>query len=71
VVLAAAAPSVQVRDTIGAGDAFTAALALGLAGGEADTDAARWLRRCCALGAFVASQDGAQPDYEPGRVFGE
>jgi fructokinase len=71
VVHAAAAPPVRVRDTIGAGDAFTAALALGLARGEANTDPARCLRHCCALGAFVASQDGAQPDYEPRSVLGE
>jgi fructokinase len=53
-----AAPAVQVRDTVGAGDAFTAALVLG------------WLRGCsleaigehaCQVAAYVCSQAGATP----------
>jgi fructokinase len=68
-VFTAAAPKVAVRDTIGAGDAFTAAFTLGLVNGEAARDPQTLLARACRLGAFVASQDGAQPDYDPARLF--
>ncbi len=62
-------PSVEVRDTIGAGDAFTAALLDGVLRGGPQAWEKR-LRRACALGAFVASRDGAQPAYEPSKVPG-
>jgi fructokinase len=56
-----------VRDTVGAGDAFTAALVAGrLRFPEASWP--RLLRAACALGAFVASRDGAQPDYGDFRL---
>lgn len=63
-------PPVTVRDTIGAGDAFTAALLDGFlaAGGRPDWPAA--LARACRLGAWVASQSGAQPPYPAGGVPG-
>lgn len=70
-VFRAAAPPVVVRDTIGAGDAFTAALVAGLC--ETASVAVDWeplLRRACALGAFVASRDGAQPSYAASDVPG-
>ncbi len=56
----AAAPDVKVRDTIGAGDAFTAALVHGLLRKD-ETDCTAILSRATALGSFVASQDGAIP----------
>lgn len=57
-------PRVEVRDTIGAGDAFTAALLAGRLGyGDTEPDWPHLLARACALGAFVASRDGAQPSY--------
>lgn len=56
-------PHVVVRDTIGAGDAFTAALVDGLLRCPVEPDWTRLLPRACALGAFVASHDGAQPEY--------
>ena len=59
----ASAPAVTVRDTIGAGDSFTAALVAGRLRAGAKPDWARHLRTACTLGAFVASKDGAQPDY--------
>jgi fructokinase len=66
----AASPPVIVRDTIGAGDAFTAALLDGwLCSGER-ADWAALLARACALGAFVAGRDGAQPEYTPADVWG-
>lgn len=68
-VVFAAAPKVTVRDTIGAGDAFTAMLTTGIVNDDASRDPEKLLRRCCALGAFVASQDGAQPDYDARQVL--
>ncbi len=62
-------PSVIVRDTIGAGDAFTAALLDGVLRDDG-RDWEKRLRRACALGAFVASRDGAQPAYDPADVPG-
>lgn len=52
----ATTPKVQVKDTVGAGDAFMAALVHGLVAGD-DIDAA--LQAACERGAKVASQDGA------------
>jgi len=59
----ASTPAVTVRDTIGAGDSFTAALVAGRLRAGAKPDWTRHLRTACTLGAFVASKDGAQPDY--------
>lgn len=53
--------SVQVRDTVGAGDAFTAALLAGLL--SAKQANAAIVAQACRLGEYVASQDGATPDY--------
>lgn len=58
----ASAPAIVVRDTIGAGDAFTAALVHGLL--TAPGEDAAILERACALGALVASLPGGQPDYD-------
>lgn len=60
---AARAPAVVVRDTIGAGDAFMAAFLDGVLRDPAAPDWQRILERSCLLGAWVASKDGAQPDY--------
>ena len=54
----------RVVDTVGAGDAFTAALALGLAGGG-DLDTIN--RTACRVAAFVCSQSGATPRL-PGEL---
>ncbi|MCD2196995.1 ribokinase [Actinomycetospora endophytica] len=51
-------PPVDAVDGTAAGDAFTAALAVGLAGGLDDGSA---LRRACAVGALTATRAGAQP----------
>ena len=51
---------VQVRDTVGAGDAFLAALLAGLLDGKDDGAV---LRQANLIGAYVASQPGAVPEY--------
>lgn len=66
----ASSPTVKVRDTIGAGDSFTAALLDGILRAETKPDWEMLLARACALGAFVASRDGAQPEYAPADVPG-
>lgn len=62
------APPVAVRDTVGAGDAFTAALVAGRMRRAESPDWSRILRAACSLGAFVASRDGAQPAYGDFRI---
>jgi ribokinase len=57
-----AAPKVTVASTVGAGDAFCAALVLAVLGRQPD-DAA--LRTACAVGAAAAASDDTQPAFEP------
>ena len=57
-VASATPPDVDAVDGTAAGDAFTAALALGIATGLDDGAA---LRRACAVGALTATRAGAQP----------
>lgn len=61
--LSAAVPEVEVADTVGAGDAFTAAYLDAFLKGEAEEAC---LERAVKLGAFVAGRNGAQPDYGDG-----
>ena len=58
----AAAPHVEVKDTVGAGDAFLAGLMVGLTRG---IDHQRVLEIACRLGAYVASHYGATPLLPP------
>lgn len=58
--------SIEVVDTIGAGDAFTAATVVGIVSGLSVEDA---LERANRLGAFVASQSGGQPIYDPRAIM--
>lgn len=60
-------PEMATKDTIGAGDAFTSCLTEGLLRGLPTETI---LERAVVLGSFVASQSGAQPDYDPDEVFG-
>jgi fructokinase len=63
--VAATAPSVDVVDTIGSGDAFGAALVDGiLAGVPADAV----LRRSISLGALVATRPGGTPAWQPAEL---
>ncbi len=65
-LIQAKSPPVEVRDTVGAGDSFTAALTAGLVRGD---DPQELLERACKLGAYVASCDGAIPDYDPAELL--
>lgn len=56
-VATAQPPAVQVVDTIGAGDAFTAALVVGMVSGLTPQ---RALQRACLVGALTATRAGAQ-----------
>jgi fructokinase len=58
----APAPHVEVKDTVGAGDAFMAGLMVGLTRG---IDHQRVLEIACRLGAYVASHYGATPLLPP------
>lgn len=51
---------VRVVDTVGAGDAFLAAVLFGLSAGREDDEI---LEQANLLGAYVATQPGAIPDY--------
>lgn len=57
---------VQATDTVGAGDSFLAALIAGLSKKQPPQKA---LEFACGLGAFVASQHGAVPDYSEKDIF--
>lgn len=67
--LVAAAEGVRttVRNTVGAGDAFCAALVCGLLRGDAEADA---LARACAVGAAAVADDASQPALEPLDAYG-
>jgi fructokinase len=56
---------VEVADCVGAGDAFTAALAVGIKRGEPPAAVAR---RANLVGAFVASRAGATPRYSAAEL---
>ena len=61
-LIVAPAPHVEVKDTVGAGDSFTAGLMIGLTRGA---DVQSVLENACRVGAFVASQNGATPVFPP------
>ena len=52
---------VEVRDTVGAGDAFLATLLAGLIEGRSDEEL---LQRANLMGAYVATREGAVPTYQ-------
>lgn len=60
----ASAPTVNAIDTVGAGDAFTAAITVALCEGRDIRDALAW---ACAAGALAATRRGAQPSLPTRR----
>lgn len=58
---------VEVKDTVGCGDAFLAGFLSPLIDGRGPEDCLDFASR---LGAFVATQEGACPDYDPALLFG-
>lgn len=56
---------VSVADTVGAGDAFLATFVKGLL---TDAEVQPLIERACAVGAYVASQRGANPEYNVEKV---
>ncbi|MEJ7678187.1 MAG: PfkB family carbohydrate kinase [Segetibacter sp.] len=54
---------VSIKDTVGAGDAFFAAMIDALL--KDDFDPLKALNKATELGSWVASQQGAQPNYNP------
>jgi len=61
----AGAPRVDVADTVGSGDAFAAALAVGLDEGMVPEELARF---CNLAGAYVATRAGATPPLDRGAL---
>lgn len=53
-------PQVKVKDTVGAGDSFTAAMAIGFANGDS---LSKIHKKAVEISAFVCTQNGAMPDY--------
>jgi len=60
------APKVEVADTVGAGDAFTAGF-LSARLNECSLEGS--LEKALKLGGFVAGRSGAQPSYDPAEIF--
>jgi fructokinase len=56
---------VEVRDTVGSGDAFLATLLAGLLEGKDDGE---MLEGANLMGAYVATQPGAVPTYHADRI---
>ncbi|MDF2989961.1 MAG: sugar kinase, ribokinase family [Microbacterium sp.] len=67
--LVASAPGVAstVRNTVGAGDAFCAALVCGLLRGDDEAEA---LARACAVGAAAVADEASQPALGPLDTYG-
>ena len=56
---------VEVADTVGAGDAFLATLIAGLL---SEQPPQQILEKACAIGAYVATHQGANPVYDPDKI---
>jgi fructokinase len=59
-------PKVQVKDTVGAGDSFTAAMIVGFAKGD---PLKKIHQKAIDISAFVCTQDGAMPEYDAIQIF--
>ncbi len=56
---------IQLADSVGAGDAFLGGLISAIIEGKSPEDAITY---ACAVGAFVASKEGATPDYNHSEI---
>ncbi len=59
-------PRVQVKDTVGAGDSFTAAMIISFAKGESLNELHQ---KAVDISAFVCTQDGAMPEYNEIQIL--
>ena len=59
-------PKVQVKDTVGAGDSFTAAMIVGFAKGDSLNEIHQ---KAVDISAFVCTQDGAMPEYNDNQIL--
>lgn len=59
-------PKVLVKDTVGAGDSFTAAMIVGYAKGE---PLRKLHQKAVDISAFVCTQDGAMPEYNEIQIL--
>lgn len=66
-VASAAGVPTTVRNTVGAGDAFCAALVVGLLRGDAEADA---LARACTVGSAAVADEASQPALGPLDTYG-
>lgn len=66
-VAAAAGVATTVRNTVGAGDAFCAALVVGLLREDSEADA---LARACAVGSAAVADEASQPALGPLDTYG-
>lgn len=57
---------VQVKDTVGAGDSFTAAMIVGFANGAPLNELHQ---KAVDISAFVCTQDGAMPEYKEIQIL--
>ena len=58
-------PKVLVKDTVGAGDSFTAAMIVGFARGNSLYDIHK---KAVEISAFVCTQEGAMPEYKQVQI---
>lgn len=59
-------PKIKVKDTVGAGDSFTAAMIVGYARGE---PLRKFHQQAVDISAFVCTQVGAMPEYDDIQIF--
>lgn len=59
-------PKVDVKDTVGAGDSFTATMIVGFAKGDSLQELHK---KAVGVSAFVCTQDGAMPQYTKELIF--
>lgn len=59
-------PQIRIKDTVGAGDSFTAAMVVGYARGESLNELHQ---KAVDVSAFVCTQEGAMPEYDEVQII--